>query len=741
MYRFKMITLRTFCLLVLGLISLMISSEITFAQSPGLYVIPKLEGSITLDGKVNEPAWEAIEPLPLVTHWPAYGIEVDRSKTEIRIAYDKDYLYVSCRCYVDPEKISAPTYKRNENNMSTSNVSIVLDTFNDNENALWFSVTPTGSRMDGALSNDGLTANLYWNTIWEAQAVIHETGWSAEMRIPFSSLRFESENGRVELGLIAYRYSAHDVTMQTYPAIPPDWGFLSWRKPSQSQRVELTNIENQNPVFITPYLLGGLDRSAYLVSGADRYQHEHELTYEAGLDVKMGLTNSSTLDLTLNTDFAQVEADDQQINLSRFSLFFPERRQFFLERAAIFDFTFDAQDRLFHSRRIGLSEGQPLRILGGARMITRSQGWDIGLLSMQTARDLGLSSKNNSIIRFRKQLLNPQSYAGGMFTSRIDESGNYNFAYGLDGRFNLWSHEFLKFNIAQTSDSDVNGSRFTHESIRLQTEWERRSFNRLSYKFSYNYSGELYNPGIGFQLRENYMRFGDRVSWGWQPEENSSILSIQTSFNGSLYISNNNNRLESLEYGPSISVTLKRGDLITGHVYFITEDIPVPFQISNTIVIPEGLYSFPEAQLSYHTPRGKNLRAVFRTGGGGFFGGTRFTASIQPTWDPSRVVNLNLYYQVNRINFSDRNEDLTAHIVRFRTELTFNTKVTLSSFVQFNSVDDLGILNFRFRYNPKDGNNFYLVFNESMNTFRDMGVPQLPLSESRALLLKYDYTF
>lgn len=181
MYRFKKIILRTVYLFVAGFISIWFSSEITIAQTPDLYVIPKLEGQITLDGKVNEPAWDAIEPLPLVTHWPAYGIEVDRKQTEIRIAYDKDYLYLSCRCYVDPEKISAPTYKRDENNMSTTNVSIVLDTFNDSENALWFSVTPTGSRMDGALSNDGQTANLFWNTIWEAEAVINKSGWTATL--------------------------------------------------------------------------------------------------------------------------------------------------------------------------------------------------------------------------------------------------------------------------------------------------------------------------------------------------------------------------------------------------------------------------------------------------------------------------------------------------------------------------------------------------------------------------------
>lgn len=196
-----------------------------------------------------------------------------------------------------------------------------------------------------------------------------------------------------------------------------------------------------------------------------------------------------------------------------------------------------------------------------------------------------------------------------------------------------------------------------------------------------------------------------------------------------------------MEYGPSLSVTWKRGDLITGHVYLITEDIPIPFQISSSVVIPNGLYSFPEAQLTYHTPRGKNLRAVFRSSGGSFFDGTRLTASIEPTWDPSRVVNLNLFYQVNRINFSGRSQEFTAHIARFRTELTFNTKVTLSSFVQLNSAEDLGIINVRFRYNPKDGNNFYLVINETINADRYRMNPRLPFSDNRVVLLKYDYTF
>ena len=729
------------CLVGIFLISIL-AVEIS-AQHSDLYKIQRMNGPITLDGHVDEPAWQEIEPLPLVSHWPSFGYEAD--DTELRIAYDEEYLYVSCICYEEPGKISAPTYKRNYMAMNLDHVSVVLDTFNDNENALWFSVTPTGSRADAAVRNDaeGLEpVNLFWDAIWEAEAVVTDFGWTAEMRIPFSSLRFESRDDLVQMGLVAYRYSAHNVTMRTFPAMPTDWGFWSFLKPSQTQPVVFENIENRNPIYFTPYLLGGGERLASPEPVDGGFQHQSDGTYEAGFDLKMGLTNNITLDLTANTDFAQVEADDQQINLTRFSLFFPERRQFFLEREAVFDFSFDEDNQLFYSRRIGLSDdGQPLRILGGVRKMTRAGGWDVALLSMQTARDLGLSSENFSVARFRKQLFNPQTYAGGMVTSRIDENGNYNIAYGLDGIFRFWNNEFLNINVAHSADNAVNASALHHESIRLQAAWERRSFFGFSYNFSYNYSGRTYEPGMGFQLRQNYMSFGDRISWGWQPDEQSALQRIQASMNGNLFLRNDDGSLETSEFGPSVELTWRRGDFATAEFQFVTEDILQPFQLADDVEIPAGRYRFQEANIRYDTPRGKALRAVFNAGGGSFFDGTRMTASVQPEWSLSRVVQLQLFYEFNRIRFSGRDQQLTAHIARFRNEFTFNTRFTLASFIQYNSADDLSVINLRFRYNPRDGNDFYLVFNETLNANRDRHIPRLPVSDQRAVLVKFNYTF
>ena len=722
------------------IVILLILPDFARSQSSETYVIPKLNSSITLDGHVDEPAWESIEPLPLAMHWPSFGEAVDMDKTQIRIAHHDEYLYVSCVCYEDPENVVAATYKRDEMNLSISNVSIILDTFHDSENALWFAVTPTGSRADIALSNDGNSFSSAWNTIWEAEAVITDFGWTAEMRIPFSSIRFESRDGRVKMGLIAFRYKAHNSTLHLYPAIPPEWGFNSWRKVSQAKEIEIHDVENRMPVFITPYLLGGAQRSAIQNTAADGFSHDTDLTYEAGLDVKLGITNNSTLDLTVNTDFAQVEADDQQVNLTRFSLFFPERRQFFLERASVFNFSFGGPDRLFHSRRIGLHQGQPVRILGGARMITRSGGWDVGLLSMQTARDQGLQSINHSVMRVRKQLFNPQSYSGGILTSQIDENGDVDLNIGLDGTFNVWRDDFLDFNLAQTVSSDLNTTLTDRETLRLRTVWERRHFEGLSYSFSFNYSGRLYEPAMGFQLRSNYKQIGERISWGWLPD-NSSLRNIQVSMNGSIYLRNTDGSLETSEFGPSAEFTWRRDDFLTAELLWITEDLLQPFRLSDEADVPAGRYQFPEASVRYDTPRGKPFRVIFRAGGGGFFDGTRFTGSLSNTWDPSRVVNLNLFYQYNRIDFDDRGQSFRAHVARFRTEFTFNTRLTLSSFIQYNSAGEVGVLNARFRYNPRDGNNFYIVFNESVNTDRDRFTPRLPRSEQRAVLLKFDYTF
>jgi hypothetical protein len=712
------------------------------SQEEGNYIIHRLNGPVTIDGKVDEDAWKKITPLPMVTHIPVFGNKVE-SGTEIRIAYDDGFLYASGIFHIDPEKITAPTYKRDALGWNIDQLALIIDSFRDNENGLWFWVTPTGSRGEGAISNDaqGDFFSPSWDAIWEAKTEITDFGWTVEMRIPFSSLRYETNDNNAEIGLIAYRHTAHSMNLETFPAIPPHWGTFSFVKPSQSQPVFIENISDKKPFYIIPYLLGGTDRGLVPDLPAGEFLHESGLTYEAGLDLKIGLTNNTTLDLTVNTDFAQVEADDQQINLTRFSLFFPERRQFFLERASVFNFSFGEFDRLFHSRNIGLSGGQPLRILGGSRIISRAGGWDIGLLSMQTANAFEQPSENNSVLRLRRQMFNTQSYAGGMVTSRIGADGSYNVAYGMDGIFRLWGDDFLNFNIAQTRDSDIKSPVLSENSLRLKAGLERRKFAGVSFDLNYHYSGIDYNPGMGFQLRQNYMRFGDRISYGWQPGADSPLQRIMLSAISSVYLSNLTREVETSETGTSLQVDWKRGDMVMLEGTYVTDNISATFSLSPNVDIPAGSYQYPTTSLMYQTPIGRSLRSAITVGAGGFFDGRRLTLGVQPFWSPSRVVDFQLFYQLNKIEFREREQELIAHIARFRAEFTFNTSVTFASFIQYNSANHLGVINARFRYNPRDGNNFYLVFNEILNSDRAAAYPVMPFSMNRTVLMKYTYTF
>jgi hypothetical protein len=343
----------------------------------------------------------------------------------------------------DPSEIRAFSLTRDTWN-GDDTFGVLLDTFNDNENAVRFAGLPLGARFDMSISGDGqveYTASagptgMSWNTHWEVRTRITDEGWFGEMRIPFSSLRFETEpDGSVVMGMMAYAYEPGAETRWTFPAIPRS---ALYTQVSAWQDVRLHGIEPRNPVYVSPYGLANSVRSTELVETGDRYHDLTDRGWEFGGDVKLNPTRNLTLDLTANTDFAAVEADQQQVNLTRFSLFFDEKRPFFQERAGIFEFaTGTDRGTLFYSRRIGLSDGRPVRILGGARLVGRVGSWDVGLTEMQTAEDGDLASENFGVLRVRRRVLNPHSYIGGMSTSRVASRGGYSITYSLDGQFRV----------------------------------------------------------------------------------------------------------------------------------------------------------------------------------------------------------------------------------------------------------------------------------------------------------------
>jgi hypothetical protein len=393
--------------------------------------IPRIDGELRFDGNVDDACWQNIRPLKMVMHTPTFG-NAATEKSEIMICYDNTYLYVGARLFDSKAgEMLISSKKRDESEVASEELMLIFDSFNDKENGLGFSTTPTGLRSDFTISKDAMGQddpsqgpfNMSWNTFWDVKTTRNNLGWFAEIRIPFSSMRFKEKNGKIVMGLICIRNIAHKNEVDIFPAIPPNWGPSSAYRPSKAQEITFESLISRKPFYIAPYIIGGYQLDNILDNASNGYDLSKNPKLNAGLDIKYGLTNNLTMDLTVNTDFAQVEADDEQINLTRFSLFFPEKRTFFQERSSVFVFDFEPGSSLFYSRRIGLNEGDQVPIYGGARITGMIGKWDVGFLDMQThavnqveGETNPLASENFGILRLRRQVINENSYVGGIVT-------------------------------------------------------------------------------------------------------------------------------------------------------------------------------------------------------------------------------------------------------------------------------------------------------------------------------------
>ena len=771
------------------------------AQDRDVLPLQRLNGPIVLDGLSFEKTWRSVAPYIPTQYEPDNG-DAATERTEFLVAYDTDYLYFALRAYdSDPTGIRYNTLYRDRLS-GDDHFEILVDTYNDNETGVLFTTTPAGIRREAAVSNDasgggiasGGWLNVDYNTYWDVATAITDSGWFAEMRIPFSSLRFQPDSdGSVTMGISLQRKIARKTERLVFPSVEPvaNWAFL---KPSLAQKIVLQDVQPVHPVYVTPYVLTGAGRSTALNDARTAYRHRDEFTREIGGDLKYSLSNNATLDLTVNTDFAQVEADDQQINLTRFSLFFPEKRQFFQERAGIFDFRTGGYSRLFHSRRIGLTEtGQPVRILGGARVAGRFGLWDVGILSMQTAESAALPSENFGVFRARRRVLNPYSYAGGMVTSRLGVDGSYNIAYGLDSVIRLfgddyltlqWAHSFDDARIDAPGYDPLNGGRLT-------VEMERRRREAWEYHSVLAWAGADYDPGIGFSERNDFTLLDHTVSYTWLPPDPSSFIWHTFGVRGFAFLRNGDGSLESAEVGPEWEYAARDGTGAALEAKVIHEDLLQQFLLSQAVVVPSGSYTFFRIGASYHETHTRLFQLRPSVNAGTFYDGWQATAEITPIVYVSPHLEMAGGYQYSRVRFPDRatadggagfglgdsvrinsgesvginsgesvgintgesvgintggsasasSSRLDAHLFRVRIGTALNTRLSTNVFIQYNSVADAFSANVRFRYNFREGNDLWIVYNEGVNTDRYRSELVLPRTDNRTILVKYTHTF
>jgi hypothetical protein len=706
-------------------------------------LIPRLSGPIVLDGRVDEPAWEEVPVLPATMHRPTY-MGTPTETTEFRVAHDGTFFYLGCRLYdSDPSGIRALSLERDETSFSNDWCAIGLDTFLDRENMHLVGTNPAGQRTDLVFANDAEGApDPDWNTFWDAEVSQNENGWEAEIRVPFSSLRFQETDGVVIMGLLIFRNIARKNEVHTFPGVEPRWGTFSLFKASQAQPVILRGIRDSNPLYVTPYAIGGAGYTHDENEAETGYDRETSRLREAGLDLKYGLTENLTLDVSVNTDFAQVEADDAQVNLTRFSLFFPEKRPFFKERSGVFEFSLGGNERLFHSRRIGLSEGEALRIFGGARVVGRIGEWDVGALTMQTEAPEAVGSpENTAVLRLRRRVWNENSYLNGIFTSRLGNDATENVLYGFDAILRLFGQDYLTLNWAQSFDgedgSDVKGL----DRTLARFYWQRRGVDGLAYEADLSRAGEAFEPGLGFLFRRDYTKSRVSLGYGWRPGQESPLLRYALAVEALVYHRGEDGYLETGEFTPTFDLGLKSGHTFTASVISTREYLEEGFEPSDDTEVLAGRYTYSVGSLEFTQSTGDRIRTDVSAEYGGYFDGRRASASVTTTANLSRHLEVQGTYRVDDVVFEERDQEFRAHIARFRIEPRLNTKLTGATLVQYNSASNAFLVNARLRWNPREGNDLYVVWNEGLVTDRRSFDPIRPFSDQRTILVKYSHTF
>jgi hypothetical protein len=686
-----------------------------------------------------------VPPVSFTTHWPEFG-KAPREPTEARIAHDERYLYVAFRNGDSkPDAIKVSTLKRDTIDFGAQDLNCVLiDSFNDNENSLAFYTNPAGVRSDGAITHDATITpalvsdpNFFWDVVTHRDG----QGWSSEFRIPFSTLRYNVIDGKVTMGIILYRMIPRLGELSTFPAIEAAY---NPGRPSKSRDVTLDGVPHWTPLYATPYVLGGYGTFTALDATTMAAARNREFPREIGGDVKYGVTSNFTFDATINPDFAQVEADSFQINLNRFNLFYPEKRPFFLERAAVLEVPLQGNDRLFYSRQIGIVGTHQVGIYGGLRGIGRFGDWDVGVMDLQTQDASGVGpSENMGVVRLRRQVIDETSYLGGLLTTRIGNDGSRNTVGAVDSALHLSGDTYLEFNLAHAwwrTEPTMEGAPVTSagghaidDSFGL-VHLQRRSSKGLLYEAEASRSGPGFVPGLGFLERTNFARFAGRLGWGWA--DVGDFRSQTLAMSGTVYTSNVDNSLQSALITPVWRARTKASAGFGVSATFDRENVTKDFALSDKVSIPAGKYSFVSGTLTYASPVDQTFSYQPTLTAGQYFDGKRVAPGFTMAVRATEHVVVSGSYTLNYIKLNDGQPTFVSHLGLVRLLVMLNAQLSLTTFAQINSIKGSTLVNTRLRYNPSEGHDLYLVYDNG-HSYDDRD----PTLNQQTFLLKYSYTF
>ena len=698
----------------------------------------RLDTALRIDGHLDEAVYGVTPVSDFLQMEPKAG-EPATEKTEVWVLFDRQHVYVAMRVWESrPDLIVANEMRRDSNNIRMGDcVAFSFDTFHDGRNAFQFEVSPLGARVDGQSTNER-QFSADWNPVWQLAVGRFAGGWTVEAAIPFKSLRYQPGAAQV-WGFNARRNSKWKNEISFLARIPAAFG-IGRGSFAASLFPTLTGIDappGSKNLEIKPYAVADLttDRVASPAILDEPDGH-------VGLDVKYGVTQSLTADFTYNTDFAQVEADEQQVNLTRFSLFFPEKREFFLENQGTFSFGASATGvsntpvgdtpLLFYSRRIGLNQGLAVPVLAGGRLTGRVGRFSIGAVSIGTrdAPKANADATNFSVLRLRRDILR-RSSIGAMATHRSVAQGGIgtNDAYGIDGTFAFFAN--LSFNTywAKTRTAGLAGN---DTSYRTQMEY---AGDRYGVQLDRLVVGDSFNPEVGFVRRRNIRESVGQLRFSPRPKKIKSVRKF-SAIGTFTYIEDGAGSLQTRTADGEFAIELQNSDRFSVGLLDDFERLAQSFAVTPSARVPAGAYHFATARVGYTFGQQRPVSGNLLVEHGAFYDGRRTSVGFSRT-----RVNLTPRFSLEptvSINWIDLpGGSFTTNLIGSRVTYTMTPLMFASALVQYNSTTRRTSANVRLRWEYRPGSELFVVYNEERDTLA-RGFPGL---QNRALIIKVTRLF
>jgi hypothetical protein len=689
----------------------------------------RVEGGIQVDGRLDDAHYARIPPFDDLIQAVPVSRGVPSERTEVWIGYDDANVYVAARVWDSQGEAGwvANEMRRDSQQLrSNDSFGVYFDTYLDRRNSLGFFVNPIGGFADLQITNE-VTPNFDWNPVWDISTGRFDGGWTVEMAIPFKSLRYRQGEEQV-WGVQIRRSVFRDNEWSYLTPVPIQ---VAGSGPNAVFRVsmyaDLVGIQAPplgRNLEVKPFATSRLNTDRLAVPTID-----NDLQADAGLDVKYALTPSLTLDLTVNTDFAQVEVDEQQVNLTRFNLFFPEKREFFLEGRGVYDFGVGGTGvgsgggggggpvpTLFYSRRIGIQGTTPVPVLGGGRLTGKLGSFGLGLLSIQTADDeaVGAESTNFTVVRLKRDLLG-RSNVGVLFANRSESlaaPGRSNQTYGIDGTFAPLDEVSVVTYFAQTHTPGREGS---DQSYRARMIYDG---DLVGMNADHLFVGDAFNPEVGFVRRRGfrYSSAGARLSP--RPASISWLRQISFSSDIGYFENEQTGYVESRDRGGRVQLDLNNGDGFTAGVSNSYEFLARSERISGAL-FPAGRYPYTDYLLSYRFGSQRPLQGNVSVRWGEFYTGDRLSVGVgNGRVEVSPRVSVEPSLEFNWLDLPQQTEpnQYDQHVARTRVTFTMTPRAYVSGLVQYNSGSEAVSGNFRFRWEWAPGSELFLVYSEDRDT-------------------------